>query len=133
MIVQKELKKLFDQLLHDDFARITIAGSDITVRMYDKAAKFSLVTPVYFGGNFIPKSVRECLSQKPPFDHGDLKTYLTVDENNFQINLNLLGSTEPMTNQSFVDLLEEFSWLGEEWRQLLDDRDKNDLVHIRVK
>ena len=133
MIVQKDLKKLFDKLLRDDYAQISIDGADITVRVYDMAAKFSLVTPVYLGSNFIPKSVRECVARKATFDHSEIKTYLTVDENNFQINLNFLGSTEPLTNQRFVDLLEEFSWLAQEWRHVLDDHDKNDLIHIRVK
>ena len=133
MIIQKDLKRLFAQLLHDDFARITIDGAEVLVRIYDRAAKFSLVTPVYFGSNFIPNSVRQCVAKRAPFDHGEIKTFLTVDENNFQINLNYLGTTEPLSNQFFVELLEQFSWLAQEWRLYLDENDKNDLIHIRVK
>jgi hypothetical protein len=133
MIIEKDLKKLFSQLIHSDSAQLCLSGSDVSIRFIDKATKLSFATPVYFGGNFIPKSVRKCISQKAPFDQGDVRTFLTVDENSFQIHLNYLGSVEYLNHQLFVDLLEEFSWQAEEWRIFLDEHDKNDLVHVRVK
>ena len=129
--MQNDLKKLFHQLHKEEIAHIDLGGSNITVRMIDQASTFSLSTPVYLGGNFIPKSVRRCLSEKSPFPNGGMKTHFTVDEPNFRIWLNYLGSLDHLNGEKLKNLLEEFSWLAEEWRVYLDEHDKNDLIHVR--
>lgn len=134
MLVTKELKKLFQQLLQEDIAHITVAGSDITIRIFDKATQVSLSTEVYFGGNFIPKSVRSCLDKNAPFAaRSNIKAFVTLDENAFRIYLNYLGRLDNMNDESFRLLLEDFSWLADEWRLFLDEHDKNDLIHVNVK
>lgn len=134
MIMHKEeLKKLFHQLVREDMAQIELGGSNIFVRILDNVSTFSLTTQVYFGGNFIPKSVRRCLSQKAPFVHEKIKTNLSIDEANFKIFLNYLGTLDNLNGEKFKELLEDFSWLADEWRLYLDEHDKNDLVHVRVK
>ncbi len=133
MIMQKDLKKLFHQLGKEEFAQIELAGSNITIRVLDHSSMFSLSTPVYFGGNFIPKSVRHCISQKVSFASPGLKTNLSIDEGNFLIYLNYLGAVENLNGERFKELLEDFSILAEEWRLYLDEHDKNDLLHVRVK
>lgn len=133
MIVQKDLKKLFHQLVREESAKISMGGYDVIIRILDKDTKLSLSTNVYFGGNFIPNSVRKCVTQKAPFgDTSSLKTFLSVDENNFQIYLNYLGTFEALNNDRFIQLLEEFSFQAGEWRFWLDEHDKNDLIHVRV-
>lgn len=132
MIIEKDLKKLFQQLDHDDVAQITLGGNDIQIKIFDDASKISLLTTVYYGGNFIPKSVRNGVSQKSPFNRVSIKTSLAVDEKKFQINLLYLGHLEHMNNQNFNRLLEEFSWLAHSWRAFLDEHDKNDLIRIHV-
>lgn len=133
MLVEKEIKKLFQQLLQDDVVHINVGRSDITVRVFDHASKLSLSTPVYEGGNFIPKSVRVAsLSKVVPFARDDLKTYLSIDEQSYQVALNYLGRLENFHNDSFKDLLEGFSGLADDWRLFLDEHDKNDLVHVHV-
>jgi len=131
MIVEKELRKLLHQLIKEEIAQITLGGSEITVHVFDNSTKIFLSSSVYFGGNFIPSSVRKSLSQKPPFEKGHLNTYLSVDEENFRISLNFVGGLEHLNKRMFVDLLEEFSWLADEWRLYLDEHDKNDLIHVR--
>jgi len=132
MIIEKELKKLFHQLVESDLAHIDIMGSSITVRIFDQAHKISLTTPVYNGGNYIPNSVRECIASPAPFDRGNVPTSLTIDEENFQIILHYIGIANIVNNQNFIDLVEEFCWLAEEWRYYLDEHDKKDRVHIPV-
>jgi hypothetical protein len=132
MIIEKELKKIFHQLVKEDVAQIAIGGTDITIRVLDDASKFSLSTPVYFGGNFIPKSVRSCVSHKTPIANERIKTYLTIDEPNFKVYLNYLGNLEQLGQHGFGALLEEFTWVADEWRLILDEHDKNDLIHVRV-
>lgn len=132
MIIEKDLKKLFQQLDHDEEAQISLGGSDVLIRVYDDASKISLVTTVYFGGNFIPKSVRTGVSQKSPFNHTTIKTSLAIDEKQFLVNLHYLGHLEFMNNHNFARLLDEFTGLARSWKAYLDERDRNDLVHVRV-
>lgn len=132
MLMQNDLKKLFHELAKNEIAHIDLGGSNITMRMIERASTFALSTPVYHGGNFIPKSVRECLSRKAPFAQvGMIKTNLSMDEPNFRIWLNYLGSLDHMTGEKLKAVLEEFSWLADEWRLYLDEHDKRDLVHVR--
>lgn len=133
MLLEKDLKKLFNELYQGHTAHLNIDGSEITVRVFENASKLFLTSPVYNGGNFIPTSVRRCVSQRSPFQDAQIKTNLVIDEGNFKIDLNYLGQLENLTNQSFKDIVEEFSWLVGEWRLFLDEHDKNDLVHVRVK
>jgi hypothetical protein len=132
MIIEKELKKIFHQLIKDDVAQIAVGGTDITIRVLEDASKFSLSTPVYFGGNFIPKSVRHCVTHKTSIPNERIKTHLTLDEAKFQVFLNYIGEVENIQRYGFGALLEEFSWVADEWRLILDEHDRNDLVHVRV-
>lgn len=132
MIVEKELRKLLHQLVKEDIAQINLGGTEITVHVFDQSTKLSLSSSVYFGGNFIPKSVRQSLSHKPIFEKGHINTFLSVDESNYRISLNYLGALNHLNKRMFVDLLEEFSCLSDEWRLYLDEHDKNDLIHVRV-
>lgn len=132
MIVEKEFRKLVHQLVKQEIAQITLGNSEVTVHVLDNATKLFLSSTVYFGGNFIPKSVRNSLDSKPAFEKGHISSYLTVDEENFCVKLNYLGGLDHLNKRMFVDLLEEFSWLADEWRLHLDERDKNDLIHVRV-
>lgn len=137
MLVEKDLKLLFKKLFQDETAHFTVGGSDILIRIFDHASKLSLSTQVYFGGNFIPKSVRACVEQQSssqsPFSKSNMSTYLKIDENNFQVILNYLGKFDHLHSEYFKMLLEEFSWLADEWRFYLDEHDKQDLVHLRKK
>jgi len=134
MILEKNLRKLFDELCKFEFAKISLDGFEVTVKVIDAASKIYLSTSVYFGGNFIPNSVRKSLSQQPVYDHPvSLKTYMTLNEELFQINLNYLGILTHMDTHQFISLLEDFSYIAETWRRFLEENDKNDLIHVRVK
>lgn len=130
MIVSKDIKKLFSHLLSNEVTEIAIDGMTVSLQILESSSKVSLSTAVYEGGNYIPKSVRKCLSEKVPFDHKVISTFLKVDEPHFQISLNYLGSFNQLNQQSLLNLLEEFSELANEWRFYLDEHDKNDLVHV---
>lgn len=132
MILEKDLKKIVSELVNNEISQIALGNSDITIRLFDSASKLSLSTPVYYGHNFIPKSVRSCVSQKKVFPDSPLKTSLSIDEDNFQVFLNYLGHIDSLT-EDFRGLLEEFNFLADEWRHFLDEHDKNDLVHIFSK
>jgi len=132
MLMQKDLNKIYNQLFKDDVFQISFLGSEITIRVFDSASKIALSTPVYYGGNFIPKSVRTGISHKSLFTQASIKTSLAIDENQYQVNLHYLGHLEHFNNKNFVHLLEEFTWLAHAWRAYLDEHDKNDLIRVRV-
>lgn len=133
MLIDKEIRKIFNQLDDGMPLRIPFEGSEIFVNFIDNATKLCLTSQVYFGGNYIPSSVRRCLSLKtPPFYGYSIPTFLSVDEHRFQINLNYLGETEDLSYADFKDLIGEFSAMAEQWRLYLDEHDRNDLVYVRV-
>jgi len=134
MLVEKDIKRILDQLGEKAAIKIAIDGSDIDIHVLEGATKLFLTTPVYSGGNYIPSSVRRCVSHKTPFpvSNSSLQTFLTIDEQHFQINLNYLGRAQPLAPIQLKEILEEFGWLAEKWRDYLDENDKNDLVYIRV-
>ena len=133
MLLEKDLQKLFHQLCHNDVAQVSLGNSEITVRVVDGASKLSLSTAVYSGSDFIPYSVRNCVLQKSTSRSHHIKTALRVDEENYKVSLNYLGSLETLNHRALVDTLKEFSLLADEWRLVLDENDKNDLIHVRVK
>ncbi len=119
------------QLINEESATISLGHSDVAVNVFDNASKIFLSSTVYFGGNFISKSVRNCLNKKPPFtSHNGINTTFTVDEENFRVTINYLGGLEHLNKRMFIDLLEEFSQLADDWRLYLDEHDKHDLVHV---
>jgi len=133
MLVEKEVKRLYHELIQHEYAQVFLSGSDITVRAFDNHSKIFLTTPIYFGGNYIPKSVRQAIAKTPPFDKDQtIKTSITVDEENFRIFLNFIGAIEILNNKRFHQLLEDFCYLAEEWRIYLDEHDRNDLVYVRA-
>lgn len=132
MILDSDIKKLFKYLHDRNSAQIRLMGSDIWVAI-DQNSVISLVTEVYFGGNFIPKSVRSSIITKPYFDRETIPTSLSIDEEHFKIFLKYHDKIEHLNQRTLIDVLEEFSYLADEWKLYLDEHDKNDLVYTRVK
>lgn len=131
MLVEKEIQKIFQDLVANEQAQIFLSGSDVSVRVFDNSTKISLTTPVYFGGNYIPQSVRSGIVKTPPFERSQaIKTSLAVDEDSFRVFLNYIGTTEILNNAKFASLLEDFCYLAEEWRIYLDEQDRNDRIYV---
>lgn len=134
MLAEKKLMHLLHSLSkEDEYATITIGDFDILVRVFDLASKLSLQTSVYHGGNYIPKSVRQTLTQRSISLPSEISTYLAIDESQFKVTLNYLGVLNGSNKTSIKELLEEFSTIAEKWRGYLDEQDRNDLVYIPVK
>ena len=62
MIIEKELKKIFHQLVKEEVAQIAIDGTDITIRVLDDASKFSLGHPSILEATSSP---RVCATASP--------------------------------------------------------------------
>jgi hypothetical protein len=133
MLLEKDLKRLLQDLIVSERAEIKVEGIEVSVRVFTDGSKISLTTPVYVGGNYIPKSVRRVINETPPFNPIFIKTFLKIDETHYQVILNYLGNFDSLTHDNFKSLLEDFGWLAEEWREFLEEHGKNDLVPVRVK
>jgi hypothetical protein len=133
MLIEKDISKILNQLASGDSIRVAFDDTDITIRFVDGGTKLSLTALVFDGGNYIPSSIRSCLSLKSPFPHTSLLTYLSLDEQHFQVRLNYLGHTETITQTYFKEILEEFGWIAAQWRTYLNERGKNDLIYVRVR
>lgn len=133
MIIHKELQKLFQDLSGQQSVSFTYDGVSLTMSVLDHGSQFLLSTSVYKGGNYIPQSVRKCLTLKNAFSHSPLKITLEVDEEHFEIFLHYQGAYNALNEIRFHNLLEDFNDLADEWRLKLDENDKNDLIHVPVK
>lgn len=133
MVLEKNIKDLLNHLLHHEVAYLDLNGSQITVEATHGQERLSLSTSVYRGENYIPPSVRLCLKPGYPGPASHIRTTLSLDEESFIISLQHISAFQSHDSQSMVRLLEEFSWLAEEWRQILDDNDRRDLIYVRVK
>jgi len=129
----KEMQEIFKGLGSHESVSLTIGGIPITLRVLDQGSKLALSSAVYEGGNYIPASVRRCLTLKSQFPMATIKTFLQIDEERFLIFLHYLGSSNSMNGQKFQNLLEEFNGLAANWRSKLDEHDRNDLVHVYKK
>lgn len=129
MVIQKEAEMALAQLINQKETQVNVGDFLISTRIFDDASKISFSTPVYKGEKYIPLSVRGCLFEK--FPEQTIKTYLSVDELNYMVNLHYLGRMDGMDFDRFKDLLEEFAQIADLWSSWLDDHDQRDYVYVR--
>lgn len=133
MLVDEKLQKLITNgFTKDDVIHLTLDGCEVTLRLFDHSSKLLISTPIYYGGNFIPPSVRESALKPMFFLPESIKTFLTIDEQQYKIQLNYLDLLEHAQDR-LKSILEDFIRQAHEWRQSLDDQDRNDLIYIHVK
>lgn len=133
MIIDKEIQKLLKGLDGKKTLSFNFDGAPFTMTVSDHGSQFALSAIVYEGGNYIPGSVRKCLENHAMIPYSPLKTSLKIDEDKFQIALYHNAALHNFNDVKFQNLLEEFNSLVEEWRFKLDEHDRNDLIHVRVK
>lgn len=133
MIVQNELLKLINNLCDHDLAAINIDGNSIVVRMVNDASKISLTSVLWHGNNFVPLSVREVVQNSQRLLNGFNGAKLILNEERSQVYLHYSEAIEELSHHQFTELLEVFSSQTTRWRRILDDNDKRDLIHIRIR
>ncbi len=129
MVIEKTAEQALSQLINQKEAQIAVGDFLISIRIFDNASKLTFSTPVFMGEKYIPLSVRGCLFEK--FPEQTIKTYLSVDELNYRVNLHYLGTTAGLDFGRFKDLLEEFAQIADLWSSWLDDHDRRDFVYVR--
>lgn len=131
MLVEKEFKKIFKQLTEEDPIFLIYEGSPLFIQLIDQSSKLLITASVYKGDNYIPFSVRKCLSCKLLHVSSPVATFLTVNELNYEVNLNYLGKASSLDYFHFKEIVDELSYLAEKWRNYLDEHDKHDLIYAR--
>lgn len=130
MATKTKLKEILAKIGLQETVTLYVNGCTVSVSLFDGASKLFFSTLVYCGDNYLPKSVRRCLAEeKSPF-FSPIKTYLTVDESRYSVYLNYLGMMEEDPYDHCQELIEEFCWQADRWRELLDRHDKDDLVYV---
>lgn len=134
MVSQSKSKKWLEKLMQKGTVEIVLHGNKVYVKAFQNDSIFSLSSVVYQGGDYIPKSVRSCAQkQESSAFQSRIAGSLVVDEQNYRVELHYVERMDEVDDRVLQDLLEEFCWLSEEWRNLLDEHDRQDLVYVYVK
>ncbi len=133
MTQKAPIKDLVDYLIHRGKVEVPAHGSRILVEFSARTELLSFQSTVYQGQDYVPPSVRLCLSPSFRGPASSLLTSLELHKETYSVSLHFSDTIPHLTHDLLMSLLEEFGWLAEEWRQVFDDHDKRDLVHIRAK
>lgn len=129
----KDIRHILGQLEEEGAVSVpTDSGHEVFLRFVDGASKLSMSSLVYEGGNYIPKSVRNCLT-KSPFAKSPILTFFSIDEEKYQVRLHYLGQSQFFSQHEFKEVLEDFENTAHRWRDYLDDHGKRDLIYVNVK
>jgi hypothetical protein len=133
MSSQTPIKDMISRLSHHRTVELSMNGFVIMTQLAPLGNVLSLRTVVYQGYDYIPPSVRLCLNSTFMGPISPLRVQLDLNEETFEIALAFSDPMRKITEEALLALLEEYTWLAEEWRRILDDHDKRDLVHVHPK
>lgn len=133
MLAEKQVRQLFFELIEHESAIVRVRSQEVLIRTWEHGEKISLITPIYCGEDFLPLSVRRCAISHPSVLGATIKAALRVDDNRFRVDLTYQGGTTRLNHHRFNELLADFVDLAEEWRTILDEHDRNDLIHVRIQ
>lgn len=132
MITNDQLPGIIENLTEKCFAIVMIEGMLIRLSLLEDGDTLHLSTPVFYGDNYIPKSVKEALQSREVVSSELLKVSFRIDEDSYSVFLNCQGPWIGNID-SVKEMLYEFSWLAEEWKQWLNEKGKGDLLPIYIK
>lgn len=129
MVTKEEVLLAFERITAGRIARIGDSIHGLFLQPVDFGQKLHLSTIVYIGDKFIPSSVRKaasCPLETSPLDD----TWLSIDEERYVISLHFLDSWAPNTRSSLYELTSQFEEVALRWREIFEEKDRQDLVHI---
>lgn len=131
MVIPKEVITILESLRTKQVGELTFQGTPISFRVFDEGQKLYLQTSVFEGHDYIPPAVRQGMATKLPIHNYEFRTFLTLDEENYRIILNYVGNAELSDVPHFHQLLEEFQFISEEWRDYFDNGGQKDLIWVK--
>ena len=133
MLNQEEMEQVMFKLMTDLQVEMNINGLAILLKLSDDMQQLELTTPVFYGGNYIPQSIRRGIQAEALFHPSTIKPTLFVDEVQFQVMLTYAGNVEEEGFKALKEVLDEFVWIAKEWRFVLERHGKEDLQFIYIK
>ena len=130
MITKEEAKNAYSTLSALRIARIGNASHGLFMQPVDFGTKLHLSTLVYRGDKFIPHSVREATHSHLETPYVRIHTWLNVDEELFQITLHHIGSFTDVGIDELQEIASEFEDAASKWREIFEEKDRQDLVHV---
>lgn len=127
MLAERRLRKILSDLNRGVGSTFEIEGQQLTFSWVDNSSVLTIKTPVYYGENYIPASVRSSLPSGK-----NRGRFFSIDEGLFEIDMLSEVDTSSMTDREFDGVLTEFCSDAEMWRSRLDGKDRNDLLYVRV-
>ncbi len=133
MITKEEVKTAHARLLTLRIARIGNAAHGLFLQPVDLGSKLHLSTVVYRGDKYIPISVRESVNFHLETDYNQIHTWLSLDEELFQITLHHIGMFSNVGLEELYEIVSEFEDAAFKWREIFDEKDRQDLIHVPLQ
>lgn len=133
MVTKEEVQTAFARLSTLRIARIGNALQGLFLQPVDLGSKLHLSTLVYRGDKYIPPSVREAVHFHLETPYSQIHTWLSVDEELFQITLHHIGNFSNIGVDELQEITSEFEDAAFKWREIFEEKDRQDLVHIPIQ
>lgn len=133
MVTKEEAKEAFFRLSALRIARIGDVSDGVFLQPLDFGAKLHLSTLVYSGDKFIPFSVRQAATTHLETPYSHIHTWLSFDEELYQIFLHHEGDFSDVGIEELHELASEFEDAAFKWREIFEEKDRQDLVHIPIQ
>jgi hypothetical protein len=130
MVSKEEAKVAFDRVSALHIARIGNASTGLFLQPLDYGAKIHLSTLVYRGDKFIPHSVRKAAKYQLETPYSKIHTWFVFDEELYQISLHHVGDFNDVNVDELHEIASEFEDAAFKWREIFEEKDRQDLVHI---
>lgn len=132
MEYKSSLHPIIEAVHHRDQGTYSLHGWELSIA-YSIEEGLCIETAVFQGEHFIPLSVRAAVHSRPSTIHPSLQVVLRIDEEESRVILHYTGNRADVTTSGFNAVLEEFTWLAEQWWQHLDERSRGDLLYVHVR
>jgi hypothetical protein len=133
MVTKEEVEAAFLRLSSLRIARIGNASQGLFLQPVDLGSKIHLSTLVYKGDNYIPPSVREASHFHLETPYSQIHAWLNVDEELFEISLHHIGNFSNIGIDELQEITSEFEDAAYKWREIFEEKDRQDLVHIPIQ
>ncbi len=129
MVTKDETLQAFKKLSVLQQAKIGDSMMGLFLQPEDYGSKLHMHSLVYIGDGFIPFSVRKA-AQSHVDTNPVVDTWLHINEEQFKISLHFVQSFTKVTSHDFFTLTARFEEAVIRWRQILEEKDREDLVYI---
>lgn len=129
MIDKREAVEAYKRLILHRMASVCSLAPELFLYKIGFGKDFQINTIVYQGDKYIPYAVRKAAAEPIEELRRYIQPSLAVDEDNFRITLHY--KTEfPADKEAFCEILFVFDDLAMKWREIFEERDRQDLVYM---